>query len=200
MAFGEGSQRLCGGGEGTISVWITGAACQLHRWDCLMMMRSTFDEEILRFWSRFKGWGVVVTLKWRFVTDFQAEDRLRFLCRIWATRWSWIWGWSLIPNLKLNDDFYFEAEFWLVYEPLVIQEYEVKKKVNLVVCFCLTNCTFKRKAINKALLPESWFKTLIPSYFVGHISNQVLILNIGNIHILHSHVGVSCWSLFFELN
>ena len=31
MAFGEGSQRLCGGGEGTISVWITGAACQLHR-------------------------------------------------------------------------------------------------------------------------------------------------------------------------
>ena len=72
MAFGEGSQRLCGGGEGTISVWITGAACQLHRWDCLMMMRSTFDEDILRFWSRFKGWGVVVILKVTFCGWFSS--------------------------------------------------------------------------------------------------------------------------------
>ena len=145
MAFGEGSQRLCGGGEGTISVWITGAACQLHRWDCLMMMRSTFGGEILRFWSRFKGWGVVVFWKWRFVADFQAEDRLRFLCRIWATRWSWIWGWNLIPDLKLNIDFYFEAEFWLVYEPLVIQEYEIKKKWIWLFAFVLQIAHLKEK-------------------------------------------------------
>ena len=107
MAFGEGSQRLCGGGEGTISVWITGAACQLHRWDCLMMMRSTFGEDILRFWSRFKGWRVVVISKVAFCG--------------WFSRWRSFeifmqdLGDTMKLNLRLKSNSWFGAEYWLLF-------------------------------------------------------------------------------------